>query len=328
MNINTRPEILHPLIVLGLFVFAPTFASAGPGTSATVPSVPLGTGAVYYVAPSGNDSHPGTLSWPWRTIGKAAATLIAGQTVYIRHGVYKEYLVLSRSGNASNRISFVAYPGETPVIDGSGRVTNARNPQGGSPLISVKGSYVTLRGLEVQKSMKQGITMTGNYVAVDKVHSHHNYYPGVSFYMSSYGIVTNSIIHDSYDYAPGGAGGGGNADCLSSSAGSKVDPTNAGHHIFRNNLVYNCSDDGIDTWTSSYNLLENNVVHHAGYRNASNGGASAPFGQPAGNGHGFKLGGCAGGCGHNTIRNNISSNNRSSNYNDNGGVGNQYFNNQ
>ena len=42
MDMNTRHEILHPLIVLGLFAFAPTFASAA------VPAFPgaQGGGAV------------------------------------------------------------------------------------------------------------------------------------------------------------------------------------------------------------------------------------------------------------------------------------------
>jgi hypothetical protein len=32
----------------------------------------------YYVAPDGDDSDPGTESHPWRTIGKAARTVVAG----------------------------------------------------------------------------------------------------------------------------------------------------------------------------------------------------------------------------------------------------------
>ncbi|MGO4372568.1 DUF1565 domain-containing protein, partial [Paenibacillus sp. MCAF20] len=50
------------------------------------------TGKAYYVAPTGSDSNPGTLNAPWKTIQKAANTLVAGEIVYVRGGVYKEFV--------------------------------------------------------------------------------------------------------------------------------------------------------------------------------------------------------------------------------------------
>ncbi|MBI3949530.1 MAG: right-handed parallel beta-helix repeat-containing protein [Acidobacteria bacterium] len=46
-------------------------------------------GNVYYVAPTGHDSNPGTETQPWRTIQKAARTLTSGETVYVRAGIYR-----------------------------------------------------------------------------------------------------------------------------------------------------------------------------------------------------------------------------------------------
>jgi hypothetical protein len=60
--------------------------------------------ATYYIATTGSDSNPGTLSQPWRTIGKANSTLQAGDTVYIRAGTYNESISLMLSGNAGNYI--------------------------------------------------------------------------------------------------------------------------------------------------------------------------------------------------------------------------------
>ena len=51
----------------------------------------------YYVATNGNDANPGTLSQPWRTIQKAANTVSAGDTVYIREGTYNEYVTMKTS---------------------------------------------------------------------------------------------------------------------------------------------------------------------------------------------------------------------------------------
>lgn len=44
--------------------------------------------AVYYVATNGSYSNPGTIDQPWKTIQKAADTLVAGATAYIRGGIY------------------------------------------------------------------------------------------------------------------------------------------------------------------------------------------------------------------------------------------------
>lgn len=287
----------------------------GPGTVPLVSSVPLGTGAVYYVSPSGDDANPGTLALPWRTVGKAAATLTAGQTAYIRAGIYKEYVVIPNSGTASERISFVAYPGEKPVIDGSDRLPIQTNKWSSrSLLIRIQGSYVTLRGLEVRNAASVAIFVNGNYVVIDQVHAHNNFFAGAYFYLSSYGEVTNSIMHDSYDYAEGGTGGGQDSDCLASSASNT--PTGVyGYHRFENNLLYNCSDDGIDTWTSQHNTIANNIVSNAGYSNASNGGSNS-IGEPVGDGNGLKVGPGGG----NIVKGNVTYNNRRSGYDDNSGT--------
>ena len=47
------------------------------------------SGATYYVATTGNDTTgDGSFSLPWKTIGKAASVMVAGDTTYIRGGTY------------------------------------------------------------------------------------------------------------------------------------------------------------------------------------------------------------------------------------------------
>ena len=41
----------------------------------------------YYVALTGSDTNPGTQAAPWRTIQKAANTLVAGDTVVVQSGI-------------------------------------------------------------------------------------------------------------------------------------------------------------------------------------------------------------------------------------------------
>jgi parallel beta-helix repeat protein len=72
-------------------------------------AVPIYAGNTYYVnGAAGNDSNPGTQSLPWKTIQKAANTLIAGDTVVIQPGTYNERVVVTRSGNSGSYIALTA----------------------------------------------------------------------------------------------------------------------------------------------------------------------------------------------------------------------------
>ncbi len=78
------------------------------------------SGNTYYVSKSGNDNNPGTIEKPWLTITKAANTLVAGDTAYVRKGTYKEQVTVKNSGSAGKYITFSVYPGETVILDGNG----------------------------------------------------------------------------------------------------------------------------------------------------------------------------------------------------------------
>jgi len=51
-------------------------------------AAPKALAATYYInGASGNDSNPGTIGSPWKTIHKANITMVAGDVVYLRGGV-------------------------------------------------------------------------------------------------------------------------------------------------------------------------------------------------------------------------------------------------
>jgi hypothetical protein len=88
----------------------------------------------YYVAPTGSDSNPGTVSAPFQTLTKArdiVRTINASATqdiyVYLRAGNYPITSTVafgpSDSGTNGHRIFYAAFPGETPVLNGATRVT-------------------------------------------------------------------------------------------------------------------------------------------------------------------------------------------------------------
>lgn len=69
-----------------------------------------------YVALTGDDSNPGTLEKPFKTLGKAAREALPGDVCFIREGSYEEVLRPANSGLPESPITFRSYPGEKVVI--------------------------------------------------------------------------------------------------------------------------------------------------------------------------------------------------------------------
>ncbi len=123
----------------------------------------------YYVSTSGNDNNPGTISSPWRTIQHSANSMSAGDNVYVRGGTYNEKITISNSGNSTNYITFLSYPGEISTIDAKG----AAGVGVWDALVKITGSYITFQNFNVINSGWAGIyvqstnsvTVQGNYIA-------------------------------------------------------------------------------------------------------------------------------------------------------------------
>jgi hypothetical protein len=248
------------------------------------------TGATYYVAKNGSDSNDGrSVGAPFATFGKADSVVRPGQRVQVRGGTYTTNVTLKTSGTASQPITWEPYPGEHVIIDGSGipPALSSTSPWSATPhTVRIGGAYLVIKGFEVRNSPNSSFMVWGtHHVTIDGVEAHDGYLVGIAFWESHDCIVQNSSVHDNYDYAHGG----GNADGIHfNTAGG----TPVGNHVIRNNELYNNSDDGLDTWQQTGNLVEYNVAHHNG---AGDGG----------NGNGFKLGGNDRG-GGNTVRLNVS----------------------
>jgi parallel beta-helix repeat protein len=98
-------------------------------------------GVEYYVSPSGNDSSPGTMAQPWRTLAKANRELQAGDTLYLRAGVYDEFIQPDHSGMPDSPISYARYQDEDVVIRGQPDVAR---------LVSLHNqSYIIIDGLDL-----------------------------------------------------------------------------------------------------------------------------------------------------------------------------------
>ncbi|WP_430809858.1 MULTISPECIES: right-handed parallel beta-helix repeat-containing protein [unclassified Carboxylicivirga] len=119
-------------------------------------------GGDYYVAVNGNDANPGTYEQPFATWQRAVDVALPGDTVYIRGGVYLPkrhahgtgaFMIIrprngiGKSGTKANPICYFAYPGETPILDGSQYI-----PDGNwNMAIGVEyAEYIHFRGLTVR----------------------------------------------------------------------------------------------------------------------------------------------------------------------------------
>ena len=113
--------------------------------------------AVRYVSTSGLDTNPGTLAQPWRTIQKAANTVVAGDIVNIRGngGIYAERVTLTnRDGTAALPIVFQTNSGDPPAI---------LDLTGFTPLVSfsavfriTSSDYITVQNLEIRNYKSTG----------------------------------------------------------------------------------------------------------------------------------------------------------------------------
>jgi alpha-L-arabinofuranosidase len=99
-------------------------------------------GRVYHVAKTGSDLGNGTKEAPFLTINKAASIAVAGDTVIVHEGVYREWVKPKNSGLSNiRRITYQAAEGEKVVIKGSERIQNWRHVEGSIWKVQLSNSF-------------------------------------------------------------------------------------------------------------------------------------------------------------------------------------------
>lgn len=155
----------------------------------------------YYVAKTGSDSNPGTETYPWKTIQKAADTLVGGEIVYMKNGNYNEKVTPQNSGNPDNYITYAAYPAHIVTLDGSGITLDYNHG-----LFDIENSYIKVSGLQ---------SINSEYAGIMVANTHHSIIENCYTYNTvGYGIgVTHSadLIIDGNEVEKANLGGGGEA---------------------------------------------------------------------------------------------------------------------
>ncbi len=204
--------------------------------------------AVYYVAPSGKDSNPGTMSLPWQTIQKAANTLVAGDTVYIRAGTYAEQVVPQNSGSPGSPITYAAYPGETATIDGS----SITLPDDLIGLFHIANkSHITVSGLRVINAgphdNNAGILVDlSSHIVLEHNNTYNTISSGVGVWASDHVTIDGNTIERACIRIW--------QECLTLAETDSFE--------IKNNEVFDCQEEGIIVKDNSSNgLVYKNHVH-------------------------------------------------------------------
>lgn len=104
------------------------------------------SGAKYYTSPEGNDINPGSVTKPFFTLNRAWRVISAGDTVYMREGIYyytKTQDLINKSGTHDKPVVIMSYPGELPVI-------NFKNSRGVYIGICLRNcSYLKLKNIRI-----------------------------------------------------------------------------------------------------------------------------------------------------------------------------------
>jgi hypothetical protein len=160
----------------------------------------------YHVNPLGDDANPGTKEAPWRTIQKAAEVMIAGDSVRIAAGVYRESVATVRGGNEKDGpIVFAASGGGPVVLDGS-------SAEAGTGF-TIEHDHITLSGLEVRNWSETGIWITGAaHTTIEDCEVHHIFY-GIGVARGAHDFTLRKVRIHHFDLYGFDASPSGGANC-------------------------------------------------------------------------------------------------------------------
>ncbi|MEK4523176.1 right-handed parallel beta-helix repeat-containing protein [Psychrobacillus sp. FSL W7-1493] len=167
-------------------------------------------GKIYYVSQKGNNNHLGTKEKPWKTIQHAANNMESGDTVFVRGGIYSEFVRITKSGSkADGDITFQAFAGEVPILDGKKIKLSSANR---AFFFIEDASYIRIEGFELRNLKTRdadlypaGILVKGgsNHITLSNNNIHHiennskkGNAHGILFYGNSPHAMSNITINN------------------------------------------------------------------------------------------------------------------------------------
>lgn len=218
----------------------------------------LSEAAEWFVAPSGQDEAVGSLERPFATVQRAQTAAQAGDTIYLRGGVYRlreEHIAhrdgifaaityLNKSGTAGQPITYAAYADEHPTFDCS----EVKPADMRIDAFHITGSYLHLRGFAVTgvqvtiRKHTQSICFEndGSHNLYERLQMHDGQAIGIYSRRGSDNLFLNCDAWNNWDYTSED-GKGGNVDGFGCHP-----PKGSTGNVFLGCRAWFNSDDGFD----------------------------------------------------------------------------------
>ncbi len=262
--------------LLGVLAPADPVRAQGESAGAAARSPSASPASARYVdkaSPASSDSPGnGSLSSPWRTISYGISRLRAGETLYVKGGIYYEAPdITGPAGSAGAPTVIRAYPGQRVTIRGNG-VDSGR-------LRIERTRYLTVDGFGVT-NFNQGIFIEGSdHILLHNCSVYGVGQEAISIHSnSSFVTVEGCTIHDTGTWKHNGEGiyvGRGDS--------APVDVDNTNNVTLIHNTIYNTTDEAIELKIGTHDItVDGNIVHHANTANNGFGGAAIEVNQAVG----------------------------------------------
>ena len=207
----------------------------------------------YYVATNGNDTNQGTNTQAWASIQKAANTLVAGDTVFIKAGTYNERVIVKNSGAANNYIVFSNYQNDEVIIDGNGITW-----WDWDGLFNITDrSYVKITGLNIKNSYYGGIwAENSDHIIINNNYTYNTISCGIGIWSSNNITISDNEVELACN--------DGEQECISIA--------NSHNCLINNNHVHDNGPgtnggEGIDIKAGSHDVVvSHNRVHNLNNR--------------------------------------------------------------
>ncbi len=208
----------------------------------------------YFVATNGDDANAGTEIQAWKTIQKAATTLVAGDTVFVKAGTYNERVIVQNSGTLTDNIVFSNYQNETVTIDGT--AISWGNSWNGLFDLTDK-SYIQLIGFKIINADYAGIWLeNSNHIIIQDNYTYDTFSSGIGVWNSSHIIIKNNEVELACN--------DGEQECITIANSSNCDIVNNNVH---DNGLGTEGGEGIDIKAGSHDVnVYQNEVHHLNNR--------------------------------------------------------------
>ena len=198
---------------------------------------------IYYVRTTGNDANNGrSPAAAWKSLQKAANTLVPGDRVYVGKGAYSGGAIENTSGTAANPITYIADSKGAWTGDGAGAVIVSGGVQG----FTIGGSYITFDGFTLTNNTEAILVAGGCVGAVVRNCTFYGDGIGIQTGAGASAIIESNVLSNLTDQ-------GGGAIYLDS-------PNNS---LVRNNLIYNNAGDGIYAAAGTCTITGNTLYQNA-----------------------------------------------------------------